>query len=53
MQAMAKGHDEVEKEFKGEQTKVKDAGLKGWIDATLPVVEEHDKMAHDILKKLK
>jgi len=53
MSAMAKGHNEVEKQFKEEKTKVKDSGLKAWIDATLPVVEEHDKLAHEILKKLK
>jgi len=53
MEAMVKGHDKVVAEFKAEQKKAKDADLKAWVDKTLPTIEDHDKSAHDIAKKLK
>ena len=53
MQDMVKDHDKDVKEFQDASKKVKDPDLKSWIDKTLPVIQDHDKMAHDIVKKLK
>jgi putative membrane protein len=53
MEDMVKDHDKDVKEFQEASKKVKDPDLKSWIDKTLPVVQDHDKMAHDIAKKLK
>ena len=53
MDQMVKDHDKDVKEFEDESKSAKDADLKAWIDKTLPVLKEHQKMAHDIDKKLK
>jgi len=53
MQDMVKDHDKDVKEFEEASKKVKDPDLKSWVDKTLPVIQDHDKMAHDIAKKLK
>jgi len=53
MDDMVKDHDKDVKEFQEASKKVKDPDLKSWIDKTLPVIQDHDKMAHDIAKKLK
>jgi putative membrane protein len=53
MEDMVKDHDKDVAEFKDAQTKVSDPDLKAWIDKTLPVIEDHQKMAHDLAKKLK
>lgn len=53
MEAMVKGHDKTVAAFKDAQKTVKDPDLKAWIDKTLPTIEDHDKSAHDIAKKLK
>ena len=53
MDAMVKDHDKDVKEFQEASGKVKDPDLKAWTDKTLAVIQGHDKMAHDIAKKLK
>jgi putative membrane protein len=53
MEDMVKDHDMDVEEFKKAQASVKDADLKAWIDKALPVIEDHQKMAHDLVKKLK
>lgn len=53
MDEMVKDHDKDVKEFENASKSVKDADLKNWIDNTLPVLKEHQKMAHDIKSKMK
>lgn len=53
MDEMVKDHDEDVKEFEEASGKAKDPDLKAWIDKTLPVLKDHQKMAHDINGKLK
>ena len=53
MKDMVEDHDKDVKEFQEASTKVKDPDLKAWIDKTLPVITDHQKMAHDIAGKLK
>jgi putative membrane protein len=53
MDAMVKDHDKDVNEFKEAQGKVTDPDLKAWIDKTLPVIQDHQKMAHDLAGKLK
>ena len=53
MDDMVKDHDKDVKEFEEASKKAKDPDLKAWIDKTLPVLKDHQKMAHDIDKKLK
>lgn len=53
MTAMVKDHDKDVKEFEEASKKVKDPDLKSWTDKTLAVIQGHDKMAHDIAKKMK
>jgi putative membrane protein len=53
MEDMVKDHDKDVKEFEKASKSAKDADLKSWIDKTLPVLKEHQKMAHDINSKLK
>lgn len=53
MEDMVKDHDEDVKEFEKASKSAKDADLKAWIDKTLPVLKEHQKMAHDINGKMK
>ncbi|HEX3111092.1 MAG TPA: DUF4142 domain-containing protein [Thermoanaerobaculia bacterium] len=53
MAEMVKDHDKDVKEFENASKSAKDADLKAWIDKTLPVLKEHQKMAHDINSKMK
>jgi len=53
MEAMVKDHDKDVGEFEDESKAAKDPDLKAWIDKTLPVLKEHQKMAHDINGKMK
>lgn len=53
MENMVKDHDKDVKEFENESKAATDPDLKAWIDKTLPVLKEHQKMAHDINSKLK
>ena len=53
MDDMVKDHDKDVKEFEDESKAAQDPDLKAWIDKTLPVLKEHQKMAHDIKGKLK
>jgi putative membrane protein len=53
MDEMVKDHDKDVKEFEDASKSAKDADLKAWIDKTLPVLKEHQKMAHDINSKMK
>ena len=53
MDEMVKDHDKDVKEFEDASKSEKDADLKAWIDKTLPVLKEHQKMAHDIKSKMK
>ena len=50
---MVKDHEKDVAEFQKKSTAAKDPDLKAWIDKTIPVIQDHDKMAHDIVKKLK
>jgi putative membrane protein len=51
--AMVEDHDKDVKEFEDASKSAKDTDLKAWIDKTLPVLKEHQKMAHDIKGKMK
>ena len=53
MEEMVKDHDKDVKEFEDQSKTATDPDLKAWIDKTLPVLKEHQKMAHDIHSKLK
>ena len=53
MSDMVEDHDKDVKEFEEASSKAKDPDLKAWIDKTLPVLKDHQKMAHDINGKLK
>jgi len=52
MAEMVKDHDKDVAEFKHASTASADADLKAWAGKTLPTLEEHQKMAHDINAKL-
>ncbi|ACH37839.1 outer membrane protein, putative [Citrifermentans bemidjiense Bem] len=49
---MVKDHEKDVATFKKASTKVKDPELKGWVDKTLPVLEQHLQHAKDMAKKL-
>lgn len=53
MTDMVEDHEHDVAELKKAQASVKDPDLKAWVDKTLPVIEDHLKMAQDINKKLK
>jgi putative membrane protein len=53
MSEMVKDHDEDVSEFEKESKSAKDPDLKAWVDKTLPVLKDHQKMAHDINGKMK
>ena len=48
MQAMTKDHDADVKAFRREAQTSRDPQLKQFAEQTLSVIEQHDKMAHDI-----
>jgi putative membrane protein len=51
MKAMTDDHDDTVKLFKDEVAKGQDPDLRSFASKTLPVLEKHDTMAHDNLKK--
>ncbi|QWV96761.1 DUF4142 domain-containing protein [Geomonas nitrogeniifigens] len=51
-EAMLKDHKKDVEKFKKESKKVKDPELKGWIDKTLPVLEQHLQHAREMARKL-
>jgi putative membrane protein len=53
MKMMVKGHKRVASEYKKEAEKGKDPQTKDYASKTLPIVQEHLKMAQDIEGKLK
>lgn len=53
MSAMVEDHDKDVKAFQDEAKDAKDADLKAFVNKTLSVIEEHQKMAKDIKDKQK
>lgn len=51
-EAMVKDHKKDVEKFRKESKKVKDPELKGWIDKTLPVLEQHLQHAREMAQKL-
>jgi putative membrane protein len=52
MREMVEDHDKTVKKFRQQATQGNDADLKTFAQNTLPVLEQHQKMAHDINKSL-
>ena len=52
MREMVEDHDTDVKKFRQQAAHGNDADLKGFAQKTLPVLEQHQKMAHDISKSL-
>ena len=52
-EAMVKGHEQVAKELEKASKDAKDPDLKAWAAKTLPVVQDHLKMAKEMKSKLK
>jgi putative membrane protein len=52
MHEMVSDHDKDVQEFKHASKTTADADLKAWAGKTLPTLEEHQKMAHDINSKV-
>jgi len=52
MRDMVEDHDTDVKKFRQQATHGNDADLKAFAQKTLPVLEQHQKMAHDISKSL-
>ncbi|UPU36835.1 DUF4142 domain-containing protein [Geomonas paludis] len=50
--AMLKDHKKDVEKFRKESKKAKDPQLKGWIDKTLPVLEQHLQHARDMAHKM-
>jgi putative membrane protein len=48
--AMIKGHKQTAKAFKAEAAATQDADIKGFLDKSVPVVEEHLKLITDMKK---
>ena len=53
MSAMVEDHDKDVKAFQDEAKDAKDADLKAFVNKTLTVIEEHDRMAKEIKGKQK
>lgn len=49
---MVKDHQKDVAKFRKMSEKLKDPELKGWVDKTLPVLEQHLQHANDMAKKL-
>jgi putative membrane protein len=52
MSHMVKDHDKDVKEFQDEAKNGTDPDVKAWAQKTVSVLQEHDKMAHDIAQKV-
>jgi putative membrane protein len=52
MRDMVEDHDKDVKKFRQEAEHGNDADLKAFAQQTLPTLEQHQKMAHDISKSL-
>ena len=52
MHEMVEDHDTDVKKFRQEAEHANDADLKAFAQKTLPVLEQHQKLAHDINKSL-
>ena len=52
MREMVEDHDKDVKKFRQQAEHGNDADLKTFAQNTLPVLEQHQKMAHDISKSL-
>ena len=52
MSLMAENHDKSVTSFQGEANNGTDAELKAFASKTLPTLQEHQRMAHDIYNKL-
>jgi len=52
MKLMAENHDKSVTSFQGEANNGSDADLKAFASKTLPTLQEHQRMAHDIYDKL-
>jgi predicted outer membrane protein len=50
---MVKDHEKDAKEFEKASKDVQDPGLKSWASKTLPVIQDHLRMAKQIASKLK
>ena len=53
MSMMVEDHDKDVAEFQNQAQSGTDADIKAWAAKTLPVLQEHQKLAHDINGKLK
>ncbi|HEY8133030.1 MAG TPA: DUF4142 domain-containing protein [Thermoanaerobaculia bacterium] len=53
MSLMVKGHEGVAAEFEKESKEAQDPDLKNWVTRTLPIIQDHLKMAKQIASKLK
>jgi putative membrane protein len=52
MRAMVKDHDKDVAEFEKLSRTAHDADLKAWAGKTLPTLQEHQKMAHEVAGKV-
>jgi putative membrane protein len=52
MQGMVKDHDKTVKLFRQQAQRGADPDLKRFAETTLSTIEEHDKLAHEIVKSL-
>ena len=52
MREMAEAHDKAVKTFRQQAQSAADPDIKAFAQQTLPVLEEHQKMAHDITRSL-
>jgi putative membrane protein len=53
MRMMVEDHDKDVAAFQQKSTDAADAALKAWVTKTLPTLQTHQKMAHDIQGKVK
>ncbi|HUR80541.1 MAG TPA: DUF4142 domain-containing protein [Thermoanaerobaculia bacterium] len=53
MHHMVDDHDKDVPEFEKASTTASDGDLKAWAGKTLPTLQQHQKMAHDIASKMK
>lgn len=53
MSNMVKDHDQDKKEFADASRDLRDPQLKRFAQETLPVIQQHDKMAHEVTNSMK